>query len=221
MNHRGFERRRPVDAGVTLIEVLVALALFGLLGSMILAFGIATARVTDDTTDVVALDGEARVAFERLSRDLRDATLITRVQPAPASAGCGPDEFVGVSFIEGSDTAASDVPQRVAYSWGSDQQLILSEAVPHTEQQPILAATLSSFCVQLWSSRWGAVSWHDLGAVLTPSPTFEGWDCAPELGEVDRVTVTMRLDGDDGDYRTDVFLRNARTEGNDDVCTAG
>lgn len=220
--------RAPRDAGMTLVEVLVAIGLFAVLGSLVLSVGIATAKVTNTTTGAVDLNEEARVAFERLARDLRDASLVTEVMPAATADGCGSDGFTGISFMEGS-TSTADVPQDVAYRWSStDQQLILSEAIPDPEEQPILAAKVTRFCVHLWSSRWSPLpanpqygsSWSELEAG-TPAPNPAGWWCPSQLGEVDRVTVEMTasLDGHERDYETDVFLRNADVEGDDvDPC---
>jgi prepilin-type N-terminal cleavage/methylation domain-containing protein len=217
-------RRGRRDDGMTLVEVLVAIGLFAVLGTLVLSVGIATARVTDDTTGAVDLNEEARVAFERLARDLRDAALITEVMPAPASAGCGSDGFTGVSFEEGSRSAA-DVPHDVAYRWSSaDKRLILSEAIPDPEEQPILAAKVTRFCVHLWSSRWSPLpehpelgsSWSELDPAA-PAPNTQGWWCPAQLAEIDRVTVSMTasLDGHERDYESDVFLRNADVEGTD------
>lgn len=212
---------RRADAGMTLIEVLVAMGLFVVLGTLFLSFGIVTAKVTDDTSGAVDLNEETRIAFERLARDIRDADEITQVMPADAGSGCGADEFVGVAFTEASAATAS-VPQAVAYRWDADaDRLILSEAIPDPEEQPILAADVSRFCVQLWSSRWSPVpadpdkgtSWAELDPPASPSTP--GWWCPSELGYVDRVSVTMTasMNGHERTYATDVFLRNASIGG--------
>lgn len=214
------------DDGMTLVEVLVAIGLFAVVGTLVLAVGVSTARITDDTSTAVDLNEEARVAFERLARDLRDASLVTEVIPAPATAGCGSDAFIGVAFEEGS-TSTADVPQEVAYRWSAaDQELILSEAIPDPEEQPILAAEVTRLCIHLWSSQWSPLpeqpengtSWGELGAGAPPS---SGWWCPSELALVDRVSVSMTasLDGHQRDYETDVFLRNVDLDGGDvDAC---
>jgi hypothetical protein len=212
---------------MSLVEVLVSIGLFAVLGTLVLSVGIATAKLTDTTAGAVDLNEEARIAFERLDRDLRDASRVTEVMPAPASAGCGTDGFVGVSFEEGS-TSTADVPHDVAYRWSDDDQLILSEAIPDPEEQPILAAKVTRFCVHLWSSRWSPLpvhpeqgsSWAELNPG-SPAPNAAGWWCPAQLGEIDRVTVSMTasMNGHERDYQTDVFLRNADVQGgDDDVC---
>jgi prepilin-type N-terminal cleavage/methylation domain-containing protein len=219
----GGDRR---DAGMTLVEVLVAIGLFAVVGSLVLAAGIATSKITDTTTSGADLNEEARIAFERIARDLRDAKTVTAVVPlggAASGTDCdgdadAADEFTGVAFAEGT-TSTPDVPHEVAYRWDAgNKQLILSEAIPDPQQQPILAAEVTRFCVRLWSSRWDPVpddpdrgtSWAELGAG-SASPNPAGWWCPAQLDEVDRVTVSMTasLDGHERKYETDVFLRNA------------
>jgi prepilin-type N-terminal cleavage/methylation domain-containing protein len=125
-------RGRHDDAGMTLIEVLVALGLFGVLGTLFLAVGIATAKVTDDTSGSVDLNEESRIAFTRLARDLRDADALTKVVPAYAGSGCATNEFTGIAFSEA--TSTSVVPQQVAYRWDRGaQKLILSEDIPEPQ----------------------------------------------------------------------------------------
>lgn len=229
------------DAGTTMVEVLVGIVLFAVVGSLVLAAGIATARITDTTTSGADLNEEARIAFERIARDLRDARSVTAIVPLDAGTAPGTDcdgdadvsdEFTGISFSENSPSTLS-VPSEVAYYWDAeDQQLILSEAIPDPQQQPILAAEVTRFCVQLWSSRWDPVptdpdrgtSWAELGAGAAAA-NDAGWWCPAQLAEVDRVTVSMTasLDGREREYETDVFLRNVDVdtpaEGpHDDLC---
>lgn len=227
----GRPRREPADAGVTLIEVLVALVLLGVLSSLFLAFGIATARITDDTSGSVDLNEESRIAFTRLARDLRDADAVTKVIPAYAGSGCAANEFTGIAFDE--TTIDSTVPKKVAYHWDlAAQKLILSEDVPDPQEQPILAAKVSQLCLQLWSSRWSPLpsqpamgsSWSELGPPTAPTAApsgTDGWWCPSQLGEIDRVRVTMTasLNGHERTYATDVFLRNVDiTAGGPDAC---
>jgi prepilin-type N-terminal cleavage/methylation domain-containing protein len=203
---------------MTLIEVLVAMSIFGVLGTLLLSFGIGTAHLTDETSKSVDLNEETRVALERLARDLRDADHVTQVLPAPAGSGCDPTEFVGLTFTEGSNGSA-DVPHAVSYRWDiGNQQLILSEAIPDPEQQPILAAKVSGLCIELWSSRWSPIpiqpdkgtSWAELNPPSPPNTT--DWWCTAHLADVDRVSVsvTAELHGHARTYTTDVFLRNVR-----------
>src|SRR3546814_12863401 len=62
------------DEGSTLIEVLVAISLFTVLGALLLGFAISTGKVTDDTRSMTRVSEETRLAMERLTRELRQRT---------------------------------------------------------------------------------------------------------------------------------------------------
>lgn len=218
---------RQGDEGMTLIELLVAMGLFGVLGSLFLAVGISTAKITNDTSGSVDLNEESRIAFERFARDMRDASAVTKVMPAPSGSGCGANEFTGIAFREA--TASTGVPQNVTYRWDRDhERLILAEDIPIPQEQPILAAKVSHLCIQLWSSRWSPLpaapamgsSWAELDPPSS-APNTEGWWCPAQLGEIDRVRLTMTasLHGHERTYQTDVFLRNVDiTAGGPSAC---
>ena len=68
--------RRHDSRGLTLVELLVVLALLGVVGAVMLSGVVSGLRATDQVeAEADALD-EVRVAVERLSRDLRQARLV-------------------------------------------------------------------------------------------------------------------------------------------------
>lgn len=66
-------RFRRDDAGVTLVELLVSMALIGVVGLLVTTATITTHRVVRHTDDESQGLSDAKVVSERLGRDLRDA----------------------------------------------------------------------------------------------------------------------------------------------------
>ena len=229
------------DAGMTLIEVLVALGLLVVLGTLLLGLGLSTARVTDSTREAVDVNEEARVALERLSRELRQAQTVVAVEPVGG-------QFIGIRFeadfngdgvINGpvaataspSPTATAMAgetePEILAYEWNSseDELTLTDGSVSPPVTQPILAAKVTDFSVALFSSKWAPLpstpalgtTWAELEAG-TPDPDPNGWWSPTQLAEVDRasVSMTVAVDGVERTYTTDVSLRNARVYGGPD-----
>lgn len=75
MNPKGLAPRR--DAGFTLIEMLVAIVLSAIVGSILVTITFAAQRSVKNTTAQDDVNAEARVALNRISRDLRQATAYT------------------------------------------------------------------------------------------------------------------------------------------------
>ena len=72
-------RRPRADSGVTLIEVLVSMGLFALVGSLLLGLALSTDSVTASTRSRAGVTEETRTAMERLSRELRQSAGIDAV----------------------------------------------------------------------------------------------------------------------------------------------
>lgn len=69
--------RQSDQDGFTLVELLVGMILFGLVAGIALTTQLVTARTTKGAQQVQDANAEARDALDRLSRDLRQALLIT------------------------------------------------------------------------------------------------------------------------------------------------
>lgn len=105
------------DAGLTLVEVLVAMGLTGLLLALLLPVVTSTARATRAVDDAAARTASARTALEIVTRTLR-----TGVRPAGQPAAlisAGPTGVVGYSLLNrtGAAQVTDAVPTLVSYAW--------------------------------------------------------------------------------------------------------
>ena len=113
------------DAGFTMMEMLVAMALFAALGSVLIGFAMGSSRVADDVRESSNVVGEARLAVERMSRELRQAA---ELSGALVDGGKVVSLTVGVDF-DGDGTVEDDPadPERLTYTWKpSTKELTLS-----------------------------------------------------------------------------------------------
>jgi prepilin-type N-terminal cleavage/methylation domain-containing protein len=193
MNTPGHGRPDPADGGFTLIEMLFAMVLFGILTTVVLALALSTQRTTVTTERQVSLNEEARVAIERISRELRQASAVTAVDTDGASViGLTFEaDFNGDGVIESAGTG----PEVLTYRWDHDAGLLTitaDDADGHSITRPVLAAKVTDF---------------DLGLFGGTDPV-----ATTDLPDVNRVTVSLTVeDGGTRDYATDVYLRNVRT----------
>jgi prepilin-type N-terminal cleavage/methylation domain-containing protein len=72
--------RRHTDQGFTVIEMLVAMLLLGALGTVFMTTVLGAQKSAGATTSSQDLNEEARLALNRLARELRQATAIASVQ---------------------------------------------------------------------------------------------------------------------------------------------
>src|SRR3954452_11977820 len=80
------EQVARADGGFTLVEVLVAMGLFIMLMSIIMLMVTSASRATQDTRQFTNINEQARIATERLTRELRQAAEVRAVS-LPTSPG--------------------------------------------------------------------------------------------------------------------------------------
>ncbi|MBK5307258.1 MAG: prepilin-type N-terminal cleavage/methylation domain-containing protein [Frankiaceae bacterium] len=217
------------ESGFTLVEVLAALLLFALMSTAV--FGVlkstrSTATVSKQSNDI---NEEARLALNRMTRELRQAKAITSAStPNGSTSITFTVDFNGNKVI---DQNALD-PEILTYAYDTTAKQILLTAndpsgTPVT--RPILAGNVSSFCIDYRSSKYayqvagaqtttcgqsvtGTTTWQNLdsGAVSAGFGNSNNALDGPELGAVDSIVlnVTVLQGVHQQVYRTQVDLRN-------------
>lgn len=210
----------PRDQGLTLVEVLVAMTLFGAVGTILLGFALGTAAVTDRVKTSGALTGESRVAMERMARELRQASTIKAVQFSTSTSTTTAITFWTDFDGDGvEDTGLSD-PEVLTYRWDPSSKVLTltaDDASGTATTRPILAATVTEFELQLRSSLWQydttgdgvPTTWQQLDAAGPPVGDKNGIPDA-ELKVIDLVAVHMSVleDGQRQTYDFQADLRN-------------
>jgi prepilin-type N-terminal cleavage/methylation domain-containing protein len=209
----------PADDGFTLVEILVAIGLFLLLMGIVMTTVLSISRATTNSKQLTNMNEQARIATERLSREMRQATEI-RAAELPSTPGGDTSvtfgvDFNGNSIIEG----ATLDPEIITYRYDSSgEQLTLTanDESGTSVTRPILSEEVTDFEFNFRSSLWqydtnadGITTWEELDAAPGIGNQNGVLD-APELRRVDLVAVTLTvMDGDHTQtYQTQVGLRN-------------
>ena len=213
--HRGASHH---DRGVSLVEVLVAIGLFGVLGTLLLGVALSTAKVTNDNRQVATIGEESRAGMERMSRELRQTARLTSVNLPQATNDSTRftlwADFNGNKCIDAQGTD----PEELTYVWNpTTRRLTLTATVAGTTYtERLLAATVSRFVLELDSSAWqydenqdGTTTWREIDS----SPIGDRNPGAFTDAELQRIDlVELSLTATDGthklDYTTRVNLRN-------------
>jgi prepilin-type N-terminal cleavage/methylation domain-containing protein len=223
------DRPQRPDAGFTLVELLVAMALFGILATILLGLAISSSDVADDTRQLATVGDEARLGTERMTRELREAARIADVV-LPTSAGTGPTRFTLWADFNANgciDRGAPD-PEELSYTWDpSTRYLTLSAViggVAHSER--LLATKVSLFSLRLNSSAWqydanqdGTTTWQEIDASSVGDHNRANFTGA-ELEHIDLVglSITATDGSHEVDYSTDVDLRNQNPDNQIGIC---
>lgn len=239
MNRMRARLHSGTDAGFSLVELLVALTLFSVLGGTLMATVIASKASVAASRETHDLNEEARLAINRMSRELRQATEITGVSaPTTINSVARESGEVSVTFsvdFNGNgviDASAVD-PEVLTYKWdGSQALLIANDTSGFPVTAPVLSGKVSDFSLDYFSSDYrrdcspvdGMTNWRELDAYLTTKNASGVCDLRPaaghtvggidttELADIDSVVISFTvLEGTRRqDYRTRVDLRNAR-----------
>jgi hypothetical protein len=205
---------------MTLVEVLVGMALFSVLGVLLLGLALSTSRVTEGTRDRAGVNDETRAAMDRLTRELRQASSIDSVQ-LPAVGVLGPTSITFWTDFDGDGTRAATAadPEVMTYAWApaTGRLTLTAQSSGPSATAPLLAADVTSFVLELRSSHWehdgngnGTTSWQELDAAGPPVGNQDGLAGVPELAFVDSIGISMTVtDGEGSQTQTTlVDLRN-------------
>jgi prepilin-type N-terminal cleavage/methylation domain-containing protein len=227
-DRRSTDLRSQRDAGFSLIELLVAMGLFGLLSSILLGAALSTSKASTDTSKLGGVGEETRTAMERMTRELRQAATLRNVQLAAAdNDGTRFTLWTDFNGNQCLNAQASD-PEALTYAWNSTTgKLTLSAVIGgQTKTDLVLAATVTSFTLDLNSSYWqydtdhnGTTTWQELDASSIGDHDPRTFTDA-ELRRIDLVRLSMTAtDGTHTvNYSTRVDLRNRTLDGDLTPC---
>lgn len=207
------------EEGYTLVEIMVALGIFLLLLTIVMSMSVAVNRAAVNAQQFTNMNEQARMATERLTREMRQATEI-RAASLPTTPGGDTAVTFGVNF-NGNDIIESAVvdPEIITYRYESAAQrltLTANDENGNSVTRPILSEDVTGFTFDYRSSLWqydinrdGLTTWQELDA--TPAiGNQNGILDAPELSRIDLVSITLTvMDGQHTQtYQTMVGLRN-------------
>lgn len=203
------------DQGLTLVEMLIVLVMLGLLGSLFTAIVTSSQRSAKNTQQQTDINEEARLAINRMARELRQATGITAVQNPDGSSFSSTAvtsltftaDFDGDGCINGvaptpSPTpaptclaASSSTPEQLSYCYDPAAQRLMLIPGPivgstcnQTGALPILAANVTSL---KFSYRSNDYLYDTSGDGIT---TWQELDAAdPPVGDYDNNINTGEL----------------------------
>lgn len=207
----------PQD-GFTLIETLVAMTLFLMLSTALLTMVLAVDRAVTASQQFTNMNEQARVAIERLSREMRQATEV-RSAALPATPGGDAAITFGVDF-NGNNLIEDSVvdPEVITYRYDATRERLTLTANDEdgvAQTRPILSEQVTAFELELRSSLWqndangdGVTTWQELDA--SPAGNHNNTLDAAELRHIDLVAFTLTvMDGPHKQtYQSLVGLRN-------------
>ena len=226
MKHRFDTMRATGERGFTIVELAVAMVILGIVASALSTTMLGSRETAETVRQVNNLNEEARLALNRISRELRQAKVVSDVNAVDPSKGVtfGVD-FNGNGVI---DTSTAD-PERLTYTYDATSRRILLSAADTSGTpvtQPILSGEVSEFSLDYRSSRYewdcngdGVTTWLELDAGCPskspPVPARGNNNGVLDSGElpfIDSIVLDFSvLDGShQQNYRTQIDLRNAQ-----------
>lgn len=191
-----------LDGGFTLVEMLVAMSIFAVLGTVMLSVVMGARASTVSSNQAHDINEESRVALNRMSRELRQAIVISAVQNPDGSAFSTSSitfvtfkaDFNGDKCIDGVAIAAvgscmpadPNRPERLTYCY---------DPAPSRQQLSIVPGMLalgSTTCDPAGSGALPILAGHVTGFKLGYRSNAYLWDA-----NADGVTTWSELDAAD------------------------
>lgn len=218
------------DAGFTLVELLVAMALFSVLGGILLGIGLSTGRMADQTRQLAAVGDESRLGMERMTRELRESAKIAAASfPSTAT---DPTSFkLWADFnLDGCINPSAADPEELTYTWDPTTQHLSQTAVvgatPRTSR--LLSTKVSAFTLTLGSSAWqydvsprdGRTTWQEIDdSSIGDHNRTNFTDAELEYLDLVGLSITTREGSHEKSYSTQVNLRNQNPDNQIGLCT--
>ena len=148
------------DAGVSLVEMLVAIVILGLLGTVIMTSVISTKRSVGNSQQQTNINEEARLAINRMARELRQATSLLAVRnpdgtaysPTAVTSVTFSADFDGDGCINGVAPTPTPSPAPTCVSANTNNLEVLTycyDPAPTSQQLVLIPGTLTgSTCTQ-------------------------------------------------------------------------
>lgn len=229
---RSLRERASCDEGFTLVEMVVAIGLFSILLALTMPAVLSARQSTETAKQLNDANEEARLALNRMSRELRQASEISAASlfsTGPyAAAGYANSLTFGADFNGNGTIDPTAVDAEVlTYRFTPDPsgngdgqiELVANDPLGVQVVRPILAGHVSDFSIQLRSSLWqcdansdGKTTWQELDVNTAPCPSPDNNNTldANELRQVDSIVVGFTVfEGKHRQtYRAQVDLRN-------------
>lgn len=217
--------RRADEAGFTLAELLVAMFMFSILSAGFYSVMFAGIRGSNTTESVVRVSEEARLGFNRMVRDVREAARIVDISVTPDVSFT-----VHIDFDADGSIEAPDEIEEFFYDPGTETIYLNGEVLMTGIRQvpgvPLfdyssnrLEYDWSSPCAPGWPSvacpRDGVANWREIDrppASISQGGNNNGTPDGPELPYLSSVSFAMTINNDDQttQFVTEAQLRNAR-----------
>lgn len=194
------------QSGFTLVEVLVAFALFSVLSISFYAVVFGAVRGSGTTRSVARISEEARLGLNRMVRDTREAERIVNVDPPPGTESYS----IRVDFNRDGDTSDSGETEEFVFAQ-STREITLNGDVLVRGVERVPGSEIFSFSSNLleYDTGGGGGVAGDGVATFEEVSAETGGDVFPYLTNV---AFALRVVDDDRstDFRTEAQLRNRR-----------
>ena len=159
-DHGLLRRLREEEAGLTLVEMLVVLIMLGILGSLFTSVALTSTRSAKNTQQQTDINEEARLAINRMARELRQATAISAVlnpdgstfSPTAVTAITFQADFDGDGCINGVAPSPLPSPAPTCNAASANNPEVLTycyDPAPSSERLVLIPGTLAgTTCVQ-------------------------------------------------------------------------
>jgi prepilin-type N-terminal cleavage/methylation domain-containing protein len=129
----------PFPKGFTLIEIIVVIVILSIVSAISIKFLVDSLRIYTMTVDQKTLLDEAKLALERMCRDIRDGQDITSVTPGPPGS---------ITFTRTHTTATDNANDSIKFWQNTTPNPDTLEKINNTTSTSgILAGNINSFTV--------------------------------------------------------------------------